>query len=159
MTAGRLLYPLTVTLLDGADFLKPSYVALLAGKGRLKKSLDQFSRNFHAHHPRAEHKYIHIIVFHALVCRIFVMAEARPDAGNLVCGDAGSNAASANEDTPIRRSIQQLPGDDLGVIRVVDRVFGVGSGVVDLVAKVADMLGQKCLQLDTCVIAGDNDLH
>jgi hypothetical protein len=153
------LYPLTVTLLDRPYFLKPSHVAGLAGEVCLEKSLHQFSRNLDADHPRAEHKYIHIIVFHALVCRIFVMAQPGADAGNLVCCNAGSDPASADEHTPIRRSVQHLPGDDLGVVRVVDRVFGVSSGVVNLMAKVADMLCQKRLQVDTGVIAGNNDFH
>ena len=55
-----------------------------------------------SHNPRAQHQHVHIVVLHALVRRISVVAHPRANAGNLVRRHAHAHARPANQNAAWR---------------------------------------------------------
>src|SRR6202789_3118876 len=63
-----------------------------------EEAVGQFVCEGGADDARAEDNYVHIVVFHALMRGVSVMAHAGADAGNFVGGNADAYAGAADED-------------------------------------------------------------
>ncbi len=67
---------------------------------------------------------LHIIVLHALMGRIQIVTDGRPDAGHLVAGNGGAHARPAEHDSPLGLAPQNRSADQPGNIR---KSTGAGS--------------------------------
>ena len=62
---------------------------------------DALAGRLRADHPRAERQDVHVVVLDALVGRVRVVADGRPDAADLVRGDARPDAGAADQDAAV----------------------------------------------------------
>ena len=79
-------------------FRQTAEMPLLASKFGVQKSMSEFTRGFCADHASAKHQNVHIVVFHALMRGINIMAEPGAYSHQLVCRDRGAHATAANQD-------------------------------------------------------------
>ena len=86
------------------------------------------------------------------------MADARPDAQDLVRGDARADAAAADDHASVSVSRRDSLRDrhcEVGIV-VLGVVF-VGADVVHVVAERLEVLAERALELISPVVAADND--
>ena len=57
------------------------------------------------HDPTAEHEDIHVVVFHARVRRVGIVADGGTNTGKLVGGDACTDSATADEHAALGTSV------------------------------------------------------
>ena len=100
-------------------FVDSALVALRAAEASLKKCFDQFPGQRWPDDLPAERKYIHVVVFNALVSRKYIMDETSAHTGNLVCGYGCSHSAAAERQSAIHLASGHSPGHRDDVIRIV----------------------------------------
>ncbi len=85
----------------------------------LMKGIDNFKCQGGADDARAQHDHVHVVVLHALVCGVGIVAHAGANAGNLVGRDADAHARAADENAA--RGFAALDGqaDALGKVGIV----------------------------------------
>ncbi len=105
------------------------HVPLGVGEPRAEKRRDQRFGESRADHPRAEHEDVGVIVKHALRRRVRVVTESGADAWQLVGGDAGADAAAADDQPAIGPAVEYRASDRLGVVGIVDGLGGMRAEV------------------------------
>ena len=100
-----------------------------------QERLHQVFRKLHADHAGAEHQHVDVIVLHALMRRVCVMAHTRANSGQLVCGYARPHTAATNQHASLRLAIQHGAAHRFGEVRIVRRIFIEGADVQDLVSQ------------------------
>ena len=127
-----------VSGLDREDLVQPPPVPRLAGERRAEERDRALPRRLRSDHSRAEGQHVHVVVLHALVGRVRVVADGAPDAANLVRRDARADARAADQDAPIRFTVADRKAEPLGEIRIVVlRVRAIAAEVDRLVAEAA----------------------
>ena len=134
-------------------------MACLAAEARAQEGVNELARELDADDAAAEHEHVHVVVLHALVRRVGVVAQAGPDAGHLVGRHRRADAAAAHDDAPFGAVSAQGGADGLGEVRVVDRLPAVGADVENLaVLRVQEAL-DRLLQLEAGVIGSNRHPH
>src|SRR3972149_5397851 len=99
MAAGPSLAALALHLRHLVQAAAQTLLPLEAGG---QDRLPQPHRQRVADAARAQAEHVHIVVLHALARGVRVVAEGGADAAHLVRGDAGADAAAADDDAPPR---------------------------------------------------------
>jgi len=122
--------------LHGQDLVQAPLVSLLTGKlGRYEGRYD-LSRQLIPHDSRPEAQDVHVVVLHALVSRVRVVAHCRPDSPHLVCRDRRPNATAADEHAAVGAARRHEIGQRFGIVGVVvGGIVGIGPDIRDLMAK------------------------
>src|SRR5829696_6242194 len=149
----------SVSFLDLPHLRQPPPVSLLAAEGGADEGARQLLGQLGPHDAAAEHEDVHVVVLHALVRRVAVVAEPRAHAGDLVGGDRSADAAAADEDPALGAPLDHGERERLGDVRVVHRLAAVGAEVGDLVPQLAERLRDLPLALEAGVVGGDGDAH
>src|SRR5579875_822539 len=134
-------------------------MALFSCESSRKEGADKFPRQFLSDHAPAHHQNIHIIVFDALVRGICVVAKAGADAGNLIGRHRRPHPAAADEYAPVGAPFDHSQTHGFGKVGIIDGILAVGAYVENLVAQVAHKMGQILLQIKSCVVGTENNLH
>jgi len=150
---------LTEVGFEGGDFGEPSFVPLSAGEVGVDVIPRHLDRQFRANHARAQAEDIDVIVFDALVSGEAIVAGGRADPFELICGDAGSRAAAADEDGAFRLAAEDRQGYGLRIIRIVDRIGGTRSEIRCLVAFPGELLDDARLERHAGVIGSYGEFH
>ena len=143
-----------VGALEGEDFVQASMVLLIGQEAGVEELCDELLCLFGGDDAGAEAEYVHVVVLYALACGIFVVADGGADAGDLVGGHGGADAAAADYDAAPSFSGGDGFGDGAGEVgEVVKGVEGVGSGVVDVVAEALEE-GEELLLEGKAAVVG-----
>ena len=105
------------------------FTRVIPDKPGTQKGLNNLARRFRADDPRADTEHIHIIVFHALVRRIGIMADTRINTSHLVCSDARAHTRSAQQNRPVDGSILNGTANFFRKIRVIHSHSAVGAKI------------------------------
>src|SRR5262249_44695054 len=112
-----------------------------------------------ADHARAQDQYVHVVMFHALVRGVTVMAKTGANAGNLVGGDGCAHAAAANQNAAFTLAAKQAERNRFGEVRITNRLGAIGAGVQTLMPALPQMANQQLLQVEAGVSGSDGDAH
>jgi hypothetical protein len=146
-------------ILEGGHLGEAPEVARLTAEAGVDERVDQLVRQLHADHAPAQHEHVHVVVLDTLMRRIGVVAQPGADAGHLVGGHRGADAAAAQQDAAFGVVPLQRGAHRLGEVRVVDRLVAVRPDVQHLaLLREQERLG-RLLQLEAGVIATDRDAH
>jgi hypothetical protein len=95
----------------------------------------EFFGELFAGNARTQNENINIVVLDALVGGVSVRAHAGADAADFVGGDAGADAAAADEYAAFGAAVEDGLADGFREVGVVGGVFVVGADVEDFVAE------------------------
>src|SRR4051812_40914693 len=84
-------------LLEVVDHLQPAAMSIGLRELRSKERRDQLTGQRRTHHPSPETQHVEVVVLDSLVRRECVVTQRRPNAAELVGGDARTHAASAKQ--------------------------------------------------------------
>src|ERR1035437_337831 len=109
--------------------------------------------------PGTHANHVDIVVLHALVRRVHVMAKRRADAIHLVRGDAGPDSGSTHHDSPrcpARCHFGAQGGCD---IRKIDRLRRVRAAILHIMSPRLEGGDERPLHWKARVIRTDDQLH
>src|SRR4051794_31896780 len=142
------------------DLLKPRHVALAAVEPRGDECAYQLRRERRPDDLGAEAEDVHVVVLHALVRGVDVVAYRRADPGDLAGGDARADTGAADEDAALGIAAQDRLADLPRLVRVVDpRRVGVGAEVDGVAAGVGERREHLLAQVDAAVVERGRDPH
>ena len=108
---------------------------------------------------RAEHDDVHVVVLHALMRRVGVVADGRANAGDLAGGDRCANPAAADEHAAFRQAVRDGEAHGQRVIGIVDGLDRVRADVEHVVSVTTEVLDDVLLQGVARVVRADDDAH
>src|SRR5579871_2468555 len=82
----------TIARFQSVDFAEPAHVTLFVGKFGVAICFDKFLGQCDTDNARAQHEHVHLIVLHALMRGISIVAEAGADSRQLVGGYRSADA-------------------------------------------------------------------
>src|SRR5215831_18198363 len=97
---------------------QPVQISPLGDECCAEKRLDQLARQRLADDLRAEAEDVHVVVLDALMGRIRIVADRRPDPVDLARGDRRPDARAADEDAALRLPAPDRLADRARAIRV-----------------------------------------
>ena len=121
--------------LNGQHLVEPPHVPFFTCKFCAEKRLDQLGRDRDSDHARTEHKNIHIVMFHALVRRVRVMANGGSDSVNLVRRDGCAHTAAADKNSTVSTALEDRFANRFRKIGIIDSRCAVCAHVDDFVAQ------------------------
>ena len=98
-------------------------MAVFVGKFGAEESPHKIFGEFYADNARAQYENVNIVMLDALMGGIRVVTHSRANARKLIGGDAGTDAAPADEHTALGFSVQDGAADGLREIRIVGRIL------------------------------------
>jgi hypothetical protein len=104
---------------------------------------------------RSDASHVHVVVFHRLVSRIDVVADRRPDSGDLVGGNAGAYAGSTDQNAAQGKATADAVANGFGDIGKIDWIGVVGSTVIHEIPQLAKEVDDAPLQGETGVVAAN----
>ena len=107
----------------------------------------------------ADRQHVGIIVLTRHPRGVEIVAERRADPANLVGGHLFSLATAANHNSPVHAAGCNRPRHLGGDFRVIHRLVGEGSSIVDVVTEAQQRGDQVLLQREARVIRADGDAH
>src|SRR5262249_51655922 len=125
-----------------------------------EKRVTQIAGNLNSDDSAAHAEDVHVVVLDALVSRVVILHQTRPDARNFVSAHGRTDSATADGDAALDFALCDglREGDDeIGI--VVAGSDGVRAQVEHLVARVTKIRGQLLFQLEATVIGGDSYSH
>ena len=135
-------------------------MTLFAGEAGGQEGLYQLVGEFQSDDACAQAEDVHVVMFHALMRRVSVVAHAGADANHFIGGNGGAYAAAADEDAALAAARLQGFTDGAGVVRIIVRLRGVvRSQVEGLVAQRAHLRENRIHQRHTRVVSGDGNAH
>ncbi len=100
-------------------------MASFAAEFCIQESLGYILRHHWADNARPKHQNIHIVVLHALMRGIVIVAQPGADALEFVRGDGNAHAAAANENAALGFPGTEIFSHQNGVIRIIVRFAGL----------------------------------
>src|ERR1700690_221543 len=100
---------------------------LFMGELRGQISRDQIFDQLRGDYARSEDQDVHRVVLHALVRGVDIVAESGAHSWQFIGRDGGSDAAAADQNSPIDLLRTHCLADGLSKIRVIDRRRAVRS--------------------------------
>ena len=88
-----------------------------------------------------------------------IVAQRRPDAGNLVRGHLLALAAAADDNSPVRAFLGDEPADFRANGRIVHGLFAVGPTIVEIMTHSHDGLDQVLFERKPGMVGADRDAH
>ncbi len=88
-----------------------------------EERLHQVLCELRADDARTEHEHVHIVVLHALMRGIGIVAHRRPDPRQLICRHARPDPAAADEHAALGLAVQHCPAHGFGKVWIVGWVF------------------------------------
>ena len=111
------------------DLLQPPYVPFFPGESGRQEGDGDLLGQKGPDDARTEGEHVGIVVLHGLMSGVGVVGEGAPDSTYLIGGDGGARSGATDDDSPFRLSGNHRPGDRGCVVRVIDRIVGVGSQI------------------------------
>src|SRR5438445_3303910 len=146
--------------LESLHLAKPAKVALLAGEAGSDEGARKIPRQGLADDAGSEAEDVHVVVLHALMRAVGVVAEAGPHAADLVGRDRGADAAAADENAPLGLSVgHRVRHRRRGVGVIVVGVEPGGAQIEHRVPVLPEHLGEGILEGQAGMIASDRDFH
>src|SRR6185437_14130547 len=149
----------TILLFNGCDLGETAAMAFLASKTGIQEMGAKILGQFRPDHASAEDKDVHIVMLHALMCGISIMAKTGPNAGKFVGSHGRTHAATANQDTAFAVALHDVECQSLSEIGIVYRVCAVRSQVIHRVPLLTQEVSEQLFQLKTGMIGCNGDLH
>src|SRR5581483_4886368 len=145
-------------LLQRGDLLQPSDVAVAAVEPRFEKLRDELCGERRPDDLGAETQDVHVVVLHALVRAVPVMADRRADTDHLARRNRRADAGTAHEHGTLRLAALDRFADLTRLVGVVD-THGVG-----ICAEVDDVVAGQCREdgfseVHAAMVERDGDLH
>src|SRR5882757_478393 len=144
---------------DRLYFAQAPHVALLIGEFRAEESFHQILRQHDSHYAGPKHQHVDVIVLHALVRGISVVAHAGADAWNLVRRHAGADAAAANQHTALGFFVDHGAANGFREIRIVGGIFVERANIQHFMPQRTQQIANIDLQLKTGVIRANYQFH
>ena len=132
-------------------------MAVLACELGRQKGPGQIFGQRRSDHSGAKTQDVHVVMFHHLVGGVGVVGGRGAYATNLVGGNAGARAGSANNHGSGSFSFQNGVGSRQRGVRIVDRFNAVSAKVEHGVALFRQKFDQVLLELKPGMIGGDGD--
>ncbi len=136
----------------------PAEMSILAAETRREERANQVLGELHADHAFAEHEDVHVVVLHALVRGIGVVAQARANARDPVRGDRGAHGARGHDDAAVRPGFAKGLADGPRVVGTINR-RAVHAHVEDLVLTAEQRDLDDVLEFGAGVVRTDCDAH
>src|SRR6188508_535547 len=147
-------------LLHLLDLLQPTHVAFPAVEFRTQEGANQLCCEGSADHLGADAEHVHVVVLHALVGRVRVVADRCADPCELAGRDRSADPRPADEDAAVGASLLDRLAELASLVRVVDARLGVERAEVDgLVAAGLDLLQHALAQLHATMVERDRNPH
>jgi hypothetical protein len=108
---------------------------------------------------RAQYEDVGVVMLHALMGGVCVMAKAGTDSRNFIGGHRRSYTASADQDATLRIAAKHAQADGLGEVRVIDRLRVGGADVLKLMAALLKIADQESLEVEAGMIGANSDAH
>src|SRR6266404_4572952 len=144
---------------DGFYLAQASHVTLLIGEFRAQKRFHQILRQHDSYYARTEHQHVDVVVLHALMRRISVMAHAGADARDLVGRHAGAHSAAAYKQAARWSTRKPSAAYGLREIRIVGGIFVECANIQHFVTQRPQQIADINLQLKTSVIGANHQFH
>src|SRR5829696_991642 len=109
-------------LLHRFDLSQSVHVPLAAVEAGTQEGAHEVGRELGADDLGAEAEHVHVVVLHALVGGIDVVADCRPDPGHLASRHRGTDTGAADEHAALRIAGQDRLSELARLVRVVDPV-------------------------------------
>src|SRR5208282_648659 len=132
---------------------------LFVGEFRTHKCLYQVLRQGHANDAGTKHQNVDIVVLNALMRGISVMAHSRTNTRELVGGNAGTDAAAADEHTPFGFAVEDSAAHGFSEIGIVGGIFVESADVEHVVAHRAQHVAHGVFELKAGVVGTNHNLH
>ncbi len=133
---------------------------LLARKASVYKCPHDVERKLLSDDARAHAEHVAVVVLHALVRGVRVVAQPGPHSANLVCRHARADAASADQHCAVYLAPRHAPTNILGVVRVVVAIRRVMSAQIEhFVPEAFQFSDYSFIQRHSTVIGGDSNFH
>src|ERR1035437_848950 len=142
-----------------ADFAHAAAELLRGAELRFEVCRQDLLGDPYADDPGAHANHVDIVVLHALVRRVYVMAERRTDAIHLVRGDAGPNSGSAHHDSPHCPACCHLGAHGGRDIRKIARPRRVRAAILHTMSPRLEGRDKRPLHGKARVIRTDEQLH
>lgn len=126
---------------------------------RFKKRPQTIAGNFAADYPRADRKYVRIIMQTRQARRRRIVTYCRPHPCYTVRGNRDSDSRATYQNTEICLSRRYGFAQRASEIRIVNRVLAIGSQINRLMPVTGDAALELFLQCETRMIGGKNYLH
>src|SRR3954462_11457668 len=140
------------------DLQQPRHIALAAVECCVQKRRDQLARKRRADDLGAETEDVHVVVLHALMGAVAVVADRCADARELAGGDRGADTGPADEHGTLRVAALDRLADLAGLVGVVDpHRVGVGAQVDHVVVR--ERLHYRVAQMNAAVVERHRHLH
>ncbi len=78
---------------------------------------------------------------------------------NLICGDSHADASAAHQHPAFSVTVDNIIGNDLGEIRVVDTIIAIRPAIDNVMTKLLQVRSQQLLLIKTCMVACNADIH
>ena len=155
----KIARPLTRAVVECLDLAKTTHVAFLVSEVRPDESVSQFERHCGTDDTSAENENVHIVVFHALMSRVDVVADRSANSVYLIGGDRSAHARTADQYASLAASIEDCLSDLDGKIWVVDGVGSAGTNIDYLVTCSREVFHEKVFQFQSGVVGPKSYLH
>ena len=133
---------------------------LFPGKHGSDVGADDFAGGLDTDDAGAETEHIHIVVLDSLVRRVGIVAEAGAGSADFVGGDAGADAAAADNDAALGLAGGDSSGDGERKVRVVvKRIVLMRAEVGHFVSVGREQFTDFLLQFKPAVVCADDDFH
>lgn len=150
---------LSQTVVESLNFTKTADVALFVGEFRAHKSPGEFHAGGRTDDAAAQHEDVHIVMLHALMGRVNVMAESGANAVEFIGRDGSADTRAAEENASVGSAIQNGAPNLRGVVGVVYGLGGVRAEVNYFMAETTEVFRNDVLQFQSGVIGPYSNLH
>jgi hypothetical protein len=137
----------------------PPSELLFRAELRSQKRAQNLFGNTDAHDPGADAQHVYVVVLHALVSRVRVVAQRSTDTWYLVCGDACADTRSTYHNASIGGTASYCLTHQTSDIREVYRLGRVCAKVFNLMAQGTQEVNHRTLERKASMIATNGKLH
>ena len=123
----------------------------------IQKRIDKFECQLLTDDSTAHAEHVHIVVLNALMRRVSVVADAGPDARDLVRSNANTDATATDQDPSIGTTLDDLFADGGGKVWEIAAGIAMGTAVDQRLHGWRESFGNQRLDRKAGVIAADGD--
>src|SRR5215472_17819890 len=148
-----------VPLFDAERLSQSTLVALLCRKARFQESRAQVLGQLNSDDARAQDQHVDVVMLHALMRGVAVMADPGADSRNLVGGYRSAYTASAEDDAAIAFAGEKALGYFLREVGIIDRRSAAGARIFHCMSVLTQEIDQGLLEFEAGVIGANGYAH
>src|SRR5215472_2392852 len=148
-----------VPLFDAERLSQSTLVALLCRKARFQESRAQVLGQLNSDDARAQDQHVDVVMLHALMRGVAVMADPGADSRNLVGGYRSAYTASAEDDAAIAFAGEKALGYFLREVGIIDRRSATGARIFHRISVLTQEIDQGLLEFEAGVIGANGYAH